>query len=315
MTFQEGINHYIEWRRTHGVKSQKAAEMLRQFCKQIERGIDCDAVTTEQVCRFLAGNGVLTGTRSVKYSALKGFYRYAIARGYAKSSPLPPADEEPGVPPPAPPYVYSKDELVQLFKAAQEYPKYTRKLDRHTFRTLLFLLYGAGLRVSEAQHLTLADVNLNDSVLTVRNTKFYKSRLVPISCELNDLLKTYAQVRKERPLPQGLDSTFLAYRDGTALVYRTVTERFVKVLDAAGICATDDERQNPCLHSLRHTFSVNRLTAWYREGADVQRLLPVLSTYLGHANLNSTQTYLTMTPELLHEASGLFNQYFNGENQ
>ena len=84
------------------------------------------------------------------------------------------------------------------------------------------------------------------------------------------------------------------------------------MLKAAGIGAANDGRRAPCLHSFRHTAAVHRLESWYRRGADVQRLLPVLSTWLGHANLNSTQVYLSMTPELLQEASVRFDAYVNG---
>ena len=109
-----------------------------------------------------------------------------------------------------------------------------------------------------------------------------------------------------------MDSTFLANRDGTPLVKGTVQTAFAKLLQAAGIERSDDGRRAPCLHSLRHTAAVNRLTSWYRRGADVQRLLPALSTWLGHAHLDGTQVYLSMTPELLQEASLRFDHYVNG---
>ena len=109
-----------------------------------------------------------------------------------------------------------------------------------------------------------------------------------------------------------MDSTFLANRDGTSLVKGTVRDAFAKLLQAAGIERRDDGRRGPCLHSLRHTAAVNRLTSWYRRGADVQRLLPALSTWLGHAHLDGTQVYLSMTPELLQEASLRFDRYVNG---
>ena len=171
-----------------------------------------------------------------------------------------------------------------------------------------------GLRFGEAQRLTLSDVNLSDAILTVRDTKFYKNRLVPVGPQLTVALRAYAAKRAERPLPLGMDSTFLANRDGTSLAKRTVQTAFAKLLQAAGIEASDDGRRAPCLHSLRHAAAVNRLTSWYRRGADVQRLLPALSTWLGHAHLDGTQVYLSMTPELLQEASLRFDHYVNGGN-
>jgi integrase len=149
-------------------------------------------------------------------------------------------------------------------------------------------------------------------VLTVRNTKFYKSRLVPVASALANALRGYAERRSGRPLPEGMASTFFANRDGTQVRKHNVDHAFKRLLEATGIGRRDDGRRAPCLHSFRHTAAVHRLTSWYREGADVQQLLPALSTYLGHADLDGTSVYLSMTPELLHEASVRFDRYVNG---
>lgn len=178
----------------------------------------------------------------------------------------------------------------------------------------LLVLYGTGLRVREAHFLTLEDVDLDDAVLTVRDTKFYKNRLVPVSARLNEALKAYyINVRSQRPFPSGEDSAFLAYRDGSPLTQANVIFAFARLRKAAGISANGPGYQCPMLKCLRHTFAVHRLTAWYQQGADVQQLLPLLSTYLGHKNLNGTQVYLSMTPELLQQASSRFNHYVNGD--
>ena len=214
----------------------------------------------------------------------------------------------------APPYIYSHDELRRLFNAIEVSLKPAVKLDAFTFRTLLLLLYGAGLRRGEAIGLTIRDVDLTEAVLTVRDSKFYKSRIVPVGTQLANALTTYGTSRFERPLPAGNDSAFLAHRDGTPLSRYTIQKFFVRVRIAAGIHATDGTRLSPCLHSLRHSFAVHRVTSWYRQGADVQRLLPVLSTYLGHSNLAGTQIYLSMTPDLLQQASSRLESYVRGEN-
>ena len=115
-------------------------------------------------------------------------------------------------------------------------------------------------------------------------------------------------------MPQSTASTFLANRNGTPLIKGTVRFAFKRLLETARIHHdNDDGRQSPCFHSLRHTAAVHRLESWYRQGADVQRLLPALSTWLGHAHLDGTQVYLTMTPELLHQASVRFERYVEGE--
>ena len=312
MMLGDAINQYIAWRKAHGAKFANGAFILHRFLKSVDTGSTCDAVTQAQVSAFLAGNGRLTRYRADKYSVLWGFYRYAISRGHASVSPLP--DNEPKTPKSPPPYIYSHDELRRLFGGIDVCCRRAFKLDAHTLRTLLVLLYGAGLRRGEAFRLTLTDVDLSAAVLTVRETKFYKSRLVPIGLQLTDELKAYATQRAGRPLPRGKDSSFLAYLDGTPLASSTVLQAFAGLLQIAGITSKDSTRQSPCLHSFRHTFAVHRLTAWYREGADVQRLLPILSTYLGHKDPSGTQVYLSMTPDLLQQASLRLERYMRGEN-
>ena len=299
MILRDAIDAYIAWRQAHDARFDTGARLLHYFCKHVGGDIGCDAVAEADVLRFLSGNGALTRYRANKYSALTGFYCYAISRGYAARSPLPAPDDEPRKPRSAPPYVYSRDELQRLFGAIDISRQRPVQLDADTLRALLLLLYGGGLRFGEAQRLTLDDVDLQDAVLTIRDTKFYKTRLVPIGLQLADALRAYAATRAERPIPEGTASTFLANRDGTPLIKGTVAYAFARLLQAAGIHAKDDGRQSPCFHSLRHT-------------AAVQRLLPTLSTWLGHAHLDGTQVYLTMTPELLHEASVRFDSYVNG---
>ena len=313
MTLLDTVEAYIGWRRAHGAKFITNAWVLRMFCKHVGDGIDCDAVRESDVLCFLVGKGPLTRSRANKYGALAGFWRYAISRGHAARSPLPAPDDEPRKPESAPPYVFSRDELRRLFGAIDISRQRPVQLDADTLRALLLLLYGAGLRLGEAQRLTFDDVDLNDAVLTIRDTKFFKNRLVPVGIQLAEVLRNHAARRKHVPLPKGMASTFLANRDGTPLAERTVTNAFAKVLKAAGIRHDkDDGRRSPCLHSLRHAAAVHRLESWYRQGADVQRLLPALSTWLGHAHLDGTQIYLTMTPGLLHQASVRFDSYVNG---
>ena len=314
MILRDAVSRYIEWRRAHGASFITSADTLLLFCKHVGDDIRCDAVREADVLDFLVGKGLLTRYRANKYSALAGFWRYAISRGYTARSPLPAPDEEPRKPQSAPPYVYSRDELRRLFDAIDISRRCSVQLDGDTLRALLLLLYGAGLRSGEARRLTLDDADLPNALLTIRNTKFFKTRLVPVSSQLAGALQAYAVKRAECPLPKGAASTFLANRDGMPLAKGTVRNAFVKLLREAGIEGGNDGRRAPCLHSLRHAAAVHRLTSWYRQGANVQRLLPALSTWLGHAHLDGTQVYLSMTPELLHQASIRFDSYVHGED-
>ena len=309
---RDAVNDYVAWRRAHGAKFDSGAGLLHRFLKHVDGNIGCDAVTRADVLDLLAGEGRLTRHRANKYGVLAGFYRYAISRGHVIRSPLPARDDEPRRLPSAPPYVYSRNELQRLFDAIDASRQGSIQLDADTLRTLLLLRYGAGLRFGEAQRLTLDDVDLPDALLTIRNTKFYKTRLVPVCRQLADALKAHAAKRAQRPLPAGTASTFLANRDGTPLAKRTTRTAFAELLEAVGIGPPNDGRRAPCLHSLRHAAAVHRLKSWYRQGADVQRLLAALSTWLGHAKLDATRVYLSMTPELLQQASLRFDAYVNG---
>ncbi|MDE0050221.1 MAG: tyrosine-type recombinase/integrase [Rhodospirillales bacterium] len=313
MTLRDAIESYVAWRRDHGAKFDTSAYVLHSFGRHVGESVDCGSVTAADVLGFLAGNGRLTRHRANKHGALSGFYRYAISRGLVARSPLPAPEDEPRTPRSAPPYVFSREELRRLFGAIEASRKRPTKLDADTLRALLLLLYGAGLRLGEAQRLTLDDADLAEAVLTIRNTKFFRTRLVPVGPQLVDALRTYVVGRLERPLQRRGASTLLANLDGTPLVKATVHDAFKRLLGAAGIRHDgNDGRRAPCCHSLRHAAAVHRLESWYRQGADVQRLLPALSTWLGHANLDGTRVYLTMTPELLQEASVRFDRHVNG---
>jgi integrase len=203
MMLREAIEQYILWRQAHGAKFVSDAGVLRRFLGYADGDAACDAVTKAQVLAFLAGKGPLTRYRENKYCALGGFWRYAISRDLASRSPLP--DNEPRSPVRAPPYIYSRDELKRLFDPAAVAlsRRGARQLDAVTFRTLLVLLYGAGLRLGEAMRLALPDVDLPEAVLTIRATKFYKSRLVPIGPHLAAVLKAYMPLRQRGSPPQG----------------------------------------------------------------------------------------------------------------
>ncbi|MDQ2783441.1 MAG: tyrosine-type recombinase/integrase [Chloroflexota bacterium] len=305
MTTSELIHAYLAARRAHGVKLGSGERALCQFARQTgDRPLA--EVTRKDVAQFLHGRG-LSATWKTKYGLLAGLYRFAMARGHVAASVLP--EQRPRLPPPLTPYIYSSDELQRLLNASVALESPRNPLQALTYRTLLLLLYGAGLRVSEAIGLTLGDVDLRERVLTIRETKFYKSRLVPIGRRLAAALSMYIEQRDSLPRPQGDRSAFLSARGGQGLTYKRAYEHFQRVRSSAGIVCPPGGRRPPRLHDIRHTAATHRVLAWYREGKDVQQLLPRLATYLGHVSIASTQQYVQLTPELLHEASLRFAAY------
>jgi integrase/recombinase XerD len=219
----------------------------------------------------------------------------------------------PKLAPPQTPYVYSTAELQRLLEATAVLEHRASPLQAMTYRTLLLLLYGTGLRVSEAISLTVSDIDLVRRLGTVRDTKFYKTRIVTIGPRLTRHLAAYLDHRCLLALPEGERSAFLCTRTGHGFYYQDVITTFQRIRSAAGITCPPGEPRPPRLHDLRHTAAAHRVLAWYRAGKNVQQLLPRLATYLGHVDIRSTQRYLQMTPELLQEASRRFAQYAGQE--
>jgi site-specific recombinase XerD len=279
--------------------------ILRAFYKRTG-DLDVADVPGAAVQEFLTGKGVLTSTFHTKLGTLNSFYRYLLARGYVERSPLPtviPKEPERLVP-----FIYTRSELRRVLDAAYQ-QRYWCKIEDVAMHALLLLLYGAGLRISEALRLTMADVDMEQRVLTIRETKFYKTRLIPLGPHLFDVLTLYLARRRERGHPKHPDASFLMTTRGQPLNIQLAELSFKRLCQQAHVCRQDGSRFAPRLHDLRHSFAVHRLTAWYKAGADVQLLLPHLSTFLGHVHIRCTQRYLTMTPELLHQASTRFQQY------
>jgi integrase/recombinase XerD len=305
MKLSQVVAAYVTHRQAMGMRFHTEARTLRSFCRA-SGDVTMQEITAEQLLAFLAGTGPVTTYWERKHSALSGLYRFAVARGYVDHSPLPrtvPKPQQAFVP-----YIYSHEELQRLLDAvaANDHPRC--RIDPDTYRTILLLLYGAGLRISEALALTLADVDLDAAVLCIRESKFYKSRLVPIGDNLLWILVPYAARRRQQHA--GVASPFFVSRGGTAVTRQNAEMAFCRLRGSANVvCEGADARHQPRLHDMRHAFAVHRLISWYRDGADVQRLLPKLATYLGHVHIGGTQRYLTLTPELLRQASLRFERY------
>jgi integrase/recombinase XerD len=306
------ITTYVTFKRSLGLHFVSDDRRLRRFCRAVG-GVDVNIgdVTAAAVLAYLDGKGPVTASWGLKFHTLDRFYRFAISRGFTAGSPLP--TDLPQLPPPFVPYIYSAEELRRLIVATEVLATPKSPLQALTFHTLLLLLYGSAIRLGEALSLTLNDVDLEQAMLTVRNTKFYKNRLVPIGPNLTRILSAYATRRRRLPLPNGEASMFFASRTGNHLRYEAVVTLFQRVRRAAALRREVTASYPPRLHDIRHTSCVHRVVSWYRTGADVQKLLPRLSTYLGHTDLSSTQVYLTMTPELMGEASARFERYAHPE--
>lgn len=202
------------------------------------------------------------------------------------------------------PHIYTSAEIQALLAgAAQLTPQ--NSLRPVTYVTLISLLFSSGLRISEALALQLADVELEDGILIIRESKFHKSRMVPLHETATTGLLRYQEARNARRHSTAPEAPLFVNEWGRACKYPTVVKTFLAIARRAGIRGAPGVR-GPRIHDARHTFAVRRLLEWYRDGANVQSRLPLLTTYLGHVSMVSTQIYLDITAELLHEAARCF---------
>lgn len=306
MKLATAVESYLTLKRSLGAVFSAEARILRSFARCIGN-IPLEEIDREATYAFCRGTGPPTRWWERKHYTLRDFFIYLVTRGHMAASPLPKL--APRIPRSFEPYIYSREELQRLLDSTEILTDKRSPLQHTMFRTLLLVLYGAGLRPSEGLRLRYCDVDLDDRVLAIWDTKFFKSRLVPVGTALTVAMHTYRNARKYLPMPAGAHSAFFASSTGDPISLSRLEKVFVRLREQAGIRSIPGARRQPRLHDMRHSFAVHRLVAWYREGADVQAYLPLLSTYLGHANISGTQAYLTMTPELLAEASKRFKRY------
>lgn len=293
----KAIHDYLALRRSLGFKLRDAGRELGHFGSFMEQR-DAQIVTAQLALEWAQQ------PRHVQPAHWAQRLRYVrcFARHHLASEPrteVPPAGLLPFRAARARPYLYSTDEIQRLLEVALQLPT-TAPLRPWTFHVLLGLLSVTGLRVGEALRLNLSDVDLNTGVLTVRGTKFGKSRLVPIHSSTRDVLASY-RTRRASELRGREAPHFFVTRAGCPLDGADVRNTFYRLCRQIGLRAEHDSH-GPRLHDFRHRFAVESLLGWYRSGQDVERHLPVLSTYLGHVHVSDTYWYLSAHPQLMQLA-------------
>jgi integrase/recombinase XerD len=290
------IEQYIEYRRMRGYKSAVGEDEIRQFDVYAATSpIATNRLTKELVEAYIAHRpGEKEATQSHRVSAVRCFGKYLIRCGidaYVLPQGVLAVAKYGFVP-----HVFSTDEVARLMSAADSLPQYPSSPRRHLVIPMMFrLIYGCGLRVSEACNLQVGDVDLRTGVLLIRAAKFNKDRYVPMKQSLLQRCRNYAA-----RVIIGVDSgsPFFPSPSGGFYCRSTVEYVFRQCLMIAGIPHADD---GPTVHSLRHSFAVHNLVKWGSEDKDVNALLPYLSAYMGHENLLGTERYLRMTAEMFPE--------------
>jgi site-specific recombinase XerD len=204
------------------------------------------------------------------------------------------------------PRILAADEVQRLLDAALATPSPRTPLRPLALCAMLQIAYCMGMRRSEITRLTLGDVDLAVGTITVRDSKFFKSRVLPMSATLVKALELYVDTRTQAGGPQSeLSAFFWHAKSSGRYCVENASGLLRKVFRRAGLKPAHGDG-GARMHDVRHTFAVTRLTQWYREGVDVQARLPILATFMGHADIQFTTTYLSMTPELMQAASERF---------
>lgn len=310
-TFRSSLAHrlqaFLEIRRSLGRKGDHDRKILtyldRFLMGELKPG---QTITPEIVERWIKNLEHLSvGTRINRISLLRQFCVYLSQfdpRTCLVHRSFLPCRTRPA------PYIYSRQEVRSIIAAARQIGP-DDSLRPAVVSTLIGLLVATGLRIGEALKLTLADIDLRRQVLTIRETKFNKSRYVPLSPSTVHHLSVFLRQRREAGFSSASATPVFVNPKGRACAHSLISTIFLEIVRSIGLRGPKGER-GPRLHDFRHTFAVNRLALWYQQKVNLAAKLPLLATYLGHTTLTCTQVYLQATAELLEKTGKRFHNSF-----
>lgn len=298
----QALEQYLAVRRSLGFKLRLPAGCLRNFVGFVEQA-GSSHISTELALQWAKQPcQAQPATWAWRLGMVR---RFALWRSTADPrTEVPPADLLPHRYRRKPPHIYTDEEIERLLRAARELPS-SKGLRSLSYATLFGLLAVTGMRVSEALNLDREDVDLERGILTIRRTKFGKSRLVPVHISTLHALQVYTH-RRDEILPVSLTRGFFISEQGRRITEWSARYTFATVSRWSGLRVPVPGHRHgrgPRLHDMRHRFAARTLIDWYRAGLDVERELPKLSTYLGHVHVTDTYWYLEAVPQLLQLAT------------
>jgi integrase len=292
---ERGSKQYLSVRRTFGYDLEWHEEVLKEFVRFLGRKL-APYITAKLALEFAK----LPKNTTLAYHAR----RLSIVRGFASYwKVMDPRTEvpHPGLlpfqPERATPHIYTEAEISKILETCGAAVPHRARICRHTYPTLFGLIAVTGMRISEALKLTDDCVDLENGILTIRRTKFKKSRQLPLHESTTKVLREYIRERN-RIFPAREKASFFLSAKGNRLVKGTVEAEFRRTMIKMGLRKPKDI-YGPRIHDMRHNLAINTMIRWYREGLDVEKHLPILSTYLGHVNPSNTYWYLSSVPELM----------------
>lgn len=294
--FAEAANDFVNYKRSLGFKYEGEPKCLARFCRFADEfGTDEIKITRSLAEAFTAPReNEAAKSRSHRLTCVRQFALYLDSLGYDAYI-LP---EHKGLEHSSfVPYIFTHDEMKAVIRAVDETEPQTVARDMHRSLPVIFrILYGCGLRVSEVLKLQYRDVNLDDGILTIREAKTDRDRLIPLSDSVKAACVSYAEnIWWERDT-----DLFFPAPDRTMISPMTIYQRFRRYLMKAGI-SHGGKGNGPRLHDIRHTFAVHVLQKWVAEGADLTAMMPILGVYMGHQGIRSTARYLRLTAEVYPE--------------
>ena len=295
------LDNYLQLRRTLGHKLADAHRLLPRFVAYLDAH-DAEFVTIDAALRWALEREMPAGSvvPADRMMLVRGFARYLS--GIDPRTEVPPAGTIRHPRRWRRPFIYSDNDVLAMIEQARAV--IPQPLRSATYQTLIGLLATTGLRIGEALRLDRRDLDTSEGVLRIRESKFGKSRLVPLDPSAVDALERYDHTR-QRLLPDpSTDSLFVSLR-GTRVIYEIVWPTHRMLCDRAGVGASSTV--TPRIHDHRHSFAVKTLLGWYRDGVDVPSRISWLSTYLGHREPRYTYHYLSAAPDLLAHAARLLN--------
>ena len=309
-TLQEAVQRYLDERRRLGFELRIAGEQLMRFARYADARGHQGPLTLELQLDWarehVRRTGAVTWARRVEVvRPFAAYYRQfepqtevpdrkIFGRGHRRLAP----------------HIYTEQEICDLLDAAARLTP-QGGLRPATYRTLFGLIAAAGLRLSEALHLRDANVDLRGATLTVRQTKFNKSRCLPLHASVVRTLAEY-RLKRDRVVARSVDMPFFVAPSGSALPARTVESTFSRMRDGQGWSARG-EHAHPRIQDLRHSFATRRVQLWRAAGVPIDQAMFWLSTYLGHAKISDTYWYLTGVPELMAVIGSTFEDFAYGE--
>ncbi len=308
-SMESAVMDYLSCRRQLGFDLDREGNQLLSFARFADQAGHKNSITLELAISWARDS---RHARPISWSR-----RLAIVRRFAKYRLQ--FDPHAEVPPSGlfgptsrrlTPHIYSREEIADLLAAASQLTS-KNGLRSVTYAAFLGLIAATGLRLSEALLLKRSDVDLDNNLITIRQSKFQKSRLVPLHISTTQALRRYARFRDQKiSIPHG-DSFFLSAR-GATLDLRTVEYTFARLRKQLGWIARGSYRF-PRIQDLRHTFICHRLVSWYQQGVDVDNAILALSTYVGHTQVTDTYWYVTAIPELMAIAARRFEYFAKGD--